>query len=182
MLEFIIRLNHMQLWWIMLTTLTLWSRNSTTAIWPWAAAHISGVKPSSSCRFIAASDWQRDKIQTSVNHHSTNLSRQIAKTTHFIWLQSLTLFYSAGQVDHFALCCKLVNGQSWKNQQQTNKIKLLNRIISVNYYFDMRSFFLSFCTAHQKLDEIYVSLMEKIAIYADDPLQKFSPPLTLNIS
>lgn len=37
------------------TVLTFWSRNSTTAICPCAAAHIRGVKPSSSWRLITVS-------------------------------------------------------------------------------------------------------------------------------
>lgn len=36
-------------------SLTFWSRNSTTAICPWAAAHIRGVKPSSSVWLITFS-------------------------------------------------------------------------------------------------------------------------------
>lgn len=41
---------------------TLCNRNSTTAIWPWAAAHINGVNPSSSCRFITDSENKTEKL------------------------------------------------------------------------------------------------------------------------
>lgn len=47
--------------------LTLCNRNSTTAICPWAAAHMSGVNPSSSCRFITDSEKQKEKM---INNHT----------------------------------------------------------------------------------------------------------------
>lgn len=48
----------------MMSSLTFWRRNSTTAICPWAAAHIRGVKPSSSVWLITFSIWQNTEINS----------------------------------------------------------------------------------------------------------------------